>query len=60
VWKVYIVEIIYIYIYIEEDHEARVKLLLNKTKGAQYALIIEDNNESGGTAAHRVQYYLNN
>jgi hypothetical protein len=45
---------------IEEDDEARVKLLLDKTKGAQYAPIIEDNNEAGGTAAHRVQYYLNN
>ena len=45
---------------IEEDDEARVKLLLDKTKGAQYAPIIEDNNEAGGTAAHGVQYYLNN
>jgi hypothetical protein len=45
---------------IEEDDEARVKLLLDKTKGAQYASIIEDNNEAGGTATHGVQYYLNN
>ena len=37
-----------------------VKLLYDKTKGAQYAPIIEDNNEAGGTAAHGVQYYLNN
>jgi hypothetical protein len=26
----------------------------------QYASIIEDNNEAGGTAAYGVQYYLNN
>jgi hypothetical protein len=45
---------------IEEDDEARVKLLLDKTKCAQYASIIKDNNEAGGTAAHGVQYYLNN
>jgi hypothetical protein len=45
---------------IEEDDDARVKLLLDKTKGAQYAPIIENNNEAGGTAAHGVQYYLNN
>jgi hypothetical protein len=45
---------------IKEDDEARVKLLLDKTKCAQYASIIEDNNEAGGTAAHGVQYYLNN
>jgi hypothetical protein len=45
---------------IEEDDESQVKLLLDKTKCAQYASIIEDNNEAGDTAAHGVQYYLNN
>jgi hypothetical protein len=45
---------------IEEDNEARVKLLYDKTKGAQYALIIEEDNKAGGTTVQGVQYYLNN
>jgi hypothetical protein len=39
---------------IEEDDEARVKLLYDKTKGAQYAPIIEEDNEVGGTAIQGV------
>jgi hypothetical protein len=33
---------------------------LGKTKGAQYASIIEEDNEMGGIAVQGVQYYLNN
>jgi hypothetical protein len=45
---------------IEEDDEARVKLLYDKTKDAQYALIIKEDNEPRDTTIQGVQYYLNN
>jgi hypothetical protein len=39
---------------IEEDDEAWVKLLYDKTKGAQYAPIIEEDDKSGGVTVQGV------